>query len=175
MCLLMSLSVQGQTLTGVVTDENGQPLPGASILANGGAKGVSSNIDGQYQIELGAGNHQVLFSFVGYIKVTESIRLNAGQTKTVNVQLKTDAVLMDDVVVVGYGVQRKKEVTGSISQIDSKQITAVRTPRRGLMTLEDINVVFCLGGSGGSILLVLPGALGYVREFCLHGPHDGDT
>ena len=128
MCLLMTLCVQGQTLTGVVTDENGQPLPGASILANGGAKGVSSNIDGQYQIELGAGSHQVLFSFVGYIKVTESINLTSGQTKTVNVQLKTDAVLMDDVVVVGYGVQRKKEVTGSISQIDSKQITAVRTP-----------------------------------------------
>ena len=127
LCLFLSVSVHAQTLQGVVTDDNGQPLPGASIIANG-AQGVSSDIDGRYSLPLGEGRHSITCSFVGYVKVSQSVDLTQGQIKTINFQLETDAVLMDDVVVIGYGVQRKKEVTGSISQIDSKQITAVRTP-----------------------------------------------
>ena len=125
-CWMGSLSAQ--TLVGVVSDENGAPMPGATVVANGGARGVSSDMDGRYSLSLGAGSHTVDFSFVGYIKVSKSIVLAAGETKTLNIQLEADAVLMDDVVVIGYGVQRKKEVTGSIASIDSKQITAVRTP-----------------------------------------------
>ena len=127
LCLFLSVSVHAQTLQGVVTDDNGQPLPGASIIANC-AQGVSSDIDGRYSLPLGEGRHSITCSFVGYVKVSQSVDLTQGQIKTINFQLETDAVLMDDVVVIGYGVQRKKEVTGSISQIDSKQITAVRTP-----------------------------------------------
>ncbi|HCZ08929.1 MAG TPA: SusC/RagA family TonB-linked outer membrane protein, partial [Flavobacteriales bacterium] len=126
--VLISCGLSAQTLTGLVTDENGGPMPGATIVANGGARGVSSDVDGRYNLTLGEGEHTISFSFVGYVKVTRKVTLAAGQTRSLNVSLETNAVLMDDVVVVGYGVQRRKEVTGSIAQIDSKQITAVRTP-----------------------------------------------
>ena len=126
--LFLTTSLSAQTVSGVVNDENGQPLPGATVLANGGARGASTDMDGRYILSLGAGTHSINYSFVGYLKANRSVTLAAGETKVVNVQLETDAVVMDDVVVVGYGVQRKKEVTGSIAQIDSKQITAVRTP-----------------------------------------------
>ena len=124
----LTTTLSAQTVSGVVNDENGQPLPGATVLANGGARGVSTDMDGRYTLSLGAGNHSIDYSFVGYLKANRSVTLAAGETKVINVQLEADAVLMDDVVVVGYGVQRRKEVTGSIAQIDSKQITAVRTP-----------------------------------------------
>ena len=114
--LSWSMAVSAQSVTGIVSDENGDPLPGATVLANGGARGVSTDMDGRYTLSLGAGDHEVMYSFVGYLKSNRSVTLTAGETKTVNVQLETDAVLMDDVVVVGYGVQRKKEVTGSIAQ-----------------------------------------------------------
>ena len=126
--LLLTTTLSAQTVSGVVNDDNGQPLPGATVLANGGARGVSTDMDGRYTLSLGAGTHSNDYSFVGYLKANRSVTLAAGETKVINVQLETDAVMMDDVVVVGYGVQRRKEVTGSIAQIDSKQITAVRTP-----------------------------------------------
>lgn len=126
--ILISSGLYSQTLTGVVSDGAGMPMPGATIVANGGARGISTDIDGRYRLDLGVGTHRLDYSFVGYVKVTREVTLTEGQTKTLNVQLETDAVLMDDVVVIGYGVQRKKEVTGSIAQIDSKQITSVRTP-----------------------------------------------
>ena len=126
--VLLSCALSAQTVTGVVQDEDGQPLPGATVLANGGARGVSTDIDGRYSLSLGEGTHSIDFSFVGYLKTSRTVALSAGETRVIQVQLETDAVMMDDVVVVGYGVQRRKEVTGSIATIDSKQINAVRTP-----------------------------------------------
>ena len=72
-----------------------------------------------YSLSLGAGSITVL-QFVGYIKVTVQVNVGCWANQNAQRPLKTDAVLMDDVVVIGYGVQRKKEVTGSIAQIDSK-------------------------------------------------------
>jgi len=118
----------GQTLTGKVTDANNQSLPSASVLADGGAKGVFTDFDGNYTLNLSPGKHTVDFTFIGYLKETRQIELTAGQTLELNVRLKEDAVMIEDVVVIGYGVQRAKEVTGSITSVDSKQITAVQTP-----------------------------------------------
>jgi TonB-linked SusC/RagA family outer membrane protein len=128
---LLGLSLQSmwsQTVTGVVTGASGEPLPSASILMDGGAKGAFTDMDGKYSLQITAGEHELAASFIGYITEKRTVNLSAGETLTWNVQLKEDAVLIGDVVVVGYGVQRKKEVTGSIAQVDAKQITAVQTP-----------------------------------------------
>jgi len=117
-----------QTVTGTVRSEGGESLPGTTVLAAGGALGTSTDIDGVYRLDLPAGQHTLKFSFIGYLGVERTVELAAGQVVKLNVGLEADAVLMDDVVIVGYGVQRRKEVTGSIAQIDSKQITAVKTP-----------------------------------------------
>ena len=90
----------GQTLTGKVTDANNQSLPSASVLADGGAKGVFTDFDGNYTLKLSPGSHTVDFTFIGYLKETRQIELAAGQTLELNVRLKEDAVMIEDVVVI---------------------------------------------------------------------------
>ncbi|MGB0171821.1 MAG: carboxypeptidase regulatory-like domain-containing protein, partial [Flavobacteriales bacterium] len=61
--LFLTTTLSAQSVSGVVNDENGQPLPGATVLANGGARGVSTDMDGRYTLPLGAGNHSIDYSF----------------------------------------------------------------------------------------------------------------
>jgi TonB-dependent SusC/RagA subfamily outer membrane receptor len=126
-CFGWSISVHAQTLEGVVTDASGSPLPSATIQVDGGKQGSFTDVSGRYSIPLSAGQHTVEFSFIGYLKQKKTVTVGAGKT-VLNIVLKEDAVLIGDVVVVGYGVQRKKEVTGSIAQVTAKQITGIQTP-----------------------------------------------
>ncbi len=126
--LLAGGVVHAQTVTGVVRESKGGTLPSAAVLADGGAQGVFTGPDGRYTLKLSPGSHTIEFSFIGYVKQRRTVDLASGQTLTLDVVLKEDAVAIGDVVVVGYGVQRRKEVTGSIAQVDAKQITAIQTP-----------------------------------------------
>ena len=112
---------------GRVTDDQGNALPSATVMTASG-KGVFTNLDGQYTLAVSAGEQTLTFSFIGYLNTVKTVNVKAGETKTLNIRLREDAVLLNESVVVGYGVQRKKEVTGAISTIDSKEITAVQTP-----------------------------------------------
>ena len=112
---------------GRVTDDQGNALPSATVMTASG-KGVFTDLDGQYTLAVSAGEQTLTFSFIGYLNTVKTINVKAGETKTLNIRLREDAVLLNESVVVGYGVQRKKEVTGAISTIDSKEITAVQTP-----------------------------------------------
>ena len=120
------LQVQAQTLSGVIQDSSGSPLPGASVVADG-TNGQFTDADGRYTIALSPGEHAIQFSYIGYLSQTKQITIGT-QGMALNITLADDAVLIEDVVVVGYGVQRKKEVTGSIVQVDAKQITGIQTP-----------------------------------------------
>ena len=112
---------------GRVTDDQGNALPSATVMTASG-KGVFTDLDGQYTLAVSAGEQTLTFSFIGYLNTVKTVNVKAGETKTLNIRLREDAVLLNESVVVGYGVQRKKEVTGAISTIDSKEITAVQTP-----------------------------------------------
>ena len=112
---------------GRVTDDQGNALPSATVMTASG-KGVFTDLDGQYTLAVSAGDQTLTFSFIGYLNTVKTVNVKAGETKTLNIRLREDAVLLNESVVVGYGVQRKKEVTGAISTIDSKEITAVQTP-----------------------------------------------
>ena len=112
---------------GRVTDDQGNALPSATVMTASG-KGVFTDLDGQYTLAVSPGEQTLTFSFIGYLNTVKSVDVKAGETKTLNIRLREDAVLLNESVVVGYGVQRKKEVTGAISTIDSKEITAVQTP-----------------------------------------------
>lgn len=122
-----ALTTSAQTVKGTVTDKSG-PLPGASVVLSGTTTGVSAGFDGTYELQVKPGKNTIDFSFVGYTKLSKVVTVGVGETVTLNVTLTEDAVFLDDVVVVGYGVQRKREVTGSISKIESKSITAMPTP-----------------------------------------------
>ena len=112
---------------GRVTDDQGDALPSATVMTASG-KGVFTDLDGQYTLTVTEGEQTLTFSFIGYLNTVKTVNVKAGETKTLNIRLREDAVLLNESVVVGYGVQRKKEVTGAISTIDSKEITAVQTP-----------------------------------------------
>jgi hypothetical protein len=114
--LLLAHAIAQQTaITGKVTSEDG-PIPGVSIRVKGSTTVAQSSSDGSYTIN--AANGSVLvFSYIGYVTAERTV----GAAKTINVSLKTDAQGLDDVVVVGYGTQRKGNLTGAISTIDVKK------------------------------------------------------
>lgn len=86
------------TVTGVVSDDQGMPLPSATVVAENG-KGVFTDMDGRYTIQLDAGKHELTFSFIGYINKTRKVSLENGETVTLNVRLAEDAVLLNESVL----------------------------------------------------------------------------
>ena len=123
--ILLSASLQGQRLTGTVTDAmNGDPLPGANIIVTGTTQGTVSNIDGEYTLDLGPGDHSITFSYLGYISENISVTLTAGETVVRNMSMSPDITTFEEFVVIGYGVQQKKVATGAIASVGSEEITS---------------------------------------------------
>lgn len=107
-------SVQVQTVTGVVKDaQTGEPLPGVNVIVEGTTIGVVTDFDGKYSIDVNTPNAVLNFSYIGYL----SQRVETSGNNTVNVSLETDVKNLEEVVVVGYGVQKKSVVTASISRV----------------------------------------------------------
>jgi hypothetical protein len=100
---LMSTTVWAQSVSGTVTDDNNQPLPGATVLVQGTNTGTTTDFDGNYQISATQGQ-TLVFSYVGY--ATQNIVVNAA---THNVSLQTDNAL-DEVVVTALGITREEKV-----------------------------------------------------------------
>ena len=111
-----------QQVKGTVTDDSGVPLPGASIVVRGTTTGTVADFDGNYTINV-ASNGVLVFSYVGF--TAKEIAVN-GNT-TINVSLEIDSSLLDEVVVVGYGTQKKGEVTAAIASVDAEQLGIVQT------------------------------------------------
>ena len=110
--------LQGRTLTGVVLDEQGLPAIGANVLVKGTTIGVATDADGKYRIEVPRGNQTIVFSYVGYR--TREITYK-GQA-SLNVSLEPDSEILDDVVVVGYGVQKKVNLTGAVGSVEGDKL-----------------------------------------------------
>ena len=102
----MYCTLQAQSLRGTISDAQGNPLPGASVVADG-TNGQFADADGAYVLSLSPGTHTVQFSYIGYISQTKEVTMG-NEDQTLNVSLDDDAVLIEDAVVVGYGVQRKE-------------------------------------------------------------------
>lgn len=119
--MLMNFSyAQEKTITGNVTDQDGLPLPGVSVLVVGTAIGTQSDFDGNYTISAKVG--QVLrYSYIGQ-KTTEK---TVGASSTINLQMEEDAEALEEVVVTAYGVQKKESLTGSIAEVKSEEIAKV--------------------------------------------------
>jgi TonB-dependent SusC/RagA subfamily outer membrane receptor len=105
-----------KTITGIIKDKMGLPLPGVNITVKGTQRGTASDFDGYYEIEAAEGE-QLVFSYIGMRELL--IGINA---KEINVVLLDDSKSLQEVVVVGYGTQKKKDLTGSISRIIQNEI-----------------------------------------------------
>ena len=111
-------AAQERQVTGTVIDaETNEPLPGVNIVVQGTATGTVSGVDGTYGLTVPGDDAVLVYSFVGYEPVEEVV----GAREEIDVALGADAVLLEDVVVVGYGTQRRESVTGSVSSVDVEE------------------------------------------------------
>ncbi len=129
-CALLFLNIlifgQQRSISGVATGDDGKGLPGATVLVKGSSTGVITDIDGNYTIIFDDIENPVLiFSYVGYL--TEEITVT-DQT-SINLQLVLDLLAVDEVIVVGYGTQKKSLVTGAISKISADEIASTHSVR----------------------------------------------
>ncbi|WP_084166264.1 SusC/RagA family TonB-linked outer membrane protein [Anditalea andensis] len=123
-CLLImsqSLSMaQGSIVRGVVVDQTGEPIPGASILVKGTSTGMVTDIDGTYTLEVPS-NAVLIFSFMGM----EKREVAVGNQTVINVTLQDDMATLDEYVVIGYGSIERRDLTSSVSSVGAKQLADI--------------------------------------------------
>ncbi|WP_439558787.1 SusC/RagA family TonB-linked outer membrane protein [Dyadobacter sp.] len=111
-----------RTITGKVSDEKGLSLPGVSVIIKGSSSGTVSDADGRYSLNVPeTGNSVLVFSFVGYL--TKDVTV--GNQSAIDVELAVDTKALEEVVVVGYGTQRKRDITSALSVINIQDIGEV--------------------------------------------------
>ncbi len=122
---LSSVFAQSRKITGtVVGADDGKPLPGVSVKVQGTTTGTVTNVDGVYTLGVANGATALTFSFIGYETRTIAIGSNA----SLNVSLKPDAKALDEVVVVGYGTQERRDLTGSVGKLTGATIADLPAP-----------------------------------------------
>ena len=121
--VLLTIGVQAfaqSAVSGKVTDEAGEPLVGVNVLIKGTTTGTMTDLDGNYSLTDVRKGAILVFSSIGY--TSQEVRL--GSSSVVNVVLKSDADFLNEVVIVGYGTAKRKDLTGSLTQIDNKLIAS---------------------------------------------------
>ncbi|NER14649.1 SusC/RagA family TonB-linked outer membrane protein [Leptobacterium flavescens] len=149
--LFVPLGIFAQTVSGTVTEKsNGAPLPGVNVLVKGTTTGTTSDFDGKYQISANTGDI-LIFSYIGF--KTVEITVSGG---TLDVAMEEDAAKLDEVVVVGYGSSTKKDLTGAVESVSTKDFNggAIAAPEQLLAgKTAGLQVIPPSGapGSGGTI------------------------
>ena len=156
-CLLFSLLLltgvgaamaQERTVTGTVIDaDTEEPIPGANVVIDGTTRGTTTNIDGEYSLDIRGPEDIIAFSFVGY----ETQRIQVGDQEVIDVALQEDVALLEDVVVVGYGERRRQDISGSVSSVDvaSANVGNVTNPDQLIQgRVSGVNITPSDGGPG---------------------------
>lgn len=153
------LSAQQVNITGIITDANKEALPGVAVTIKGTTKGTASDIDGKYSIN--AKNGDVLeFSFIGMI--TQSVRVE--NQATINIQLVSEAVDLNEIVVIGYGISKKSDLTGAVASIKSESLTnskigTVTTALQGLAAGVQVSTGSVKPGGDATVVIRGVGSL----------------
>jgi TonB-linked SusC/RagA family outer membrane protein len=149
------------TVTGTVTDaRDGSTLPGVNVVVAGTTVGTITNMDGKFTLTVPAGSKELMISMVGYSVLTIPI----GDTKVFNVALKEATKAIDEVVVVGYGTQKRSTLTGSVAKLDAKLLeTGVRSnPAQALAgSIPGLRVATTTGRPGSLPTIVLRGGTNF--------------
>ena len=119
------LGNQQKLVAGKVTDTRNQPLPGVTVVVKGTTNGTVTNADGEYSLSNIPANATLQFSFVGM----KTLEVVAGNQININVVMEEEAIGIEEVVAVGYGIQRKSNLSGAISSVKSNDITKLPTQR----------------------------------------------
>lgn len=150
MFVSLSITAQDRVVTGKVTDSgDGSGLPGVSVSVKGTNKGIQTDVNGAYKISVSS-NTTLVFSFIGFAKQEVSV----GNRSVVNVALVSETKALDEVVVVGYGTVKKKDVTGSVSAIGAKDFNkgVVSSPEQLMQgRVAGVQITQASGEPGGGI------------------------
>lgn len=119
-----SLLAQQRTVTGTVTDENGSAMPGVNVVVKGTSNGTATDGSGNFSLQVPGDDAVLVISFVGYANTEVTV----GTRTTIDVQLAPDLTTLSELVVTGYAIQEKKDITGSVGIISSKDLVAVPAP-----------------------------------------------
>lgn len=154
---LSALSMSAQNvISGVVTDSaTGDFVPGVAVLVKGTTRGTVTDFDGNYSIKANEGEI-LIFSYVGY----KSAEVTIGNQTVINVSLLEDENVLDEVVVVGYGTQKKSDLTGAVSvvdmgEVDKRQVSTIDQALQG--QIAGVNVTVNSGSPGGSVMVNIRG------------------
>lgn len=109
------------TISGIVKDKNGEPVIGANVLERGTTNGVITDLEGNYKLTVKSPQSVLVVSYIGY----KTQQMTVGSQRQINVTVEEDSELVDEVVVIGYGTQKKATLTGSVSQISGDDIKKV--------------------------------------------------
>ncbi len=142
-----------KTITGKVTDENGQALPGVNVLIKGSVLGTVTDLQGNYRLDAPDNAETLVFSYIGYL--AEEVQI-AGRD-VIDVTLVPDIETLEEIVVIGYGVKKRKDLTGAVESISSKEIeqravTNVQELLRG--RVSGLNTTISNSADGGSDILI---------------------
>ncbi|GAB3927553.1 SusC/RagA family TonB-linked outer membrane protein [Larkinella terrae] len=178
-----------RTITGrVVTQEDNSPIPGVTVVIKGTTIGTNTDVDGKYQLKVNDDNAILVFSAVGYVSQEKPI----GNLSILDVTLASDQKMLNEVVVVGYGTQKKRDLTGAVSQINTTKLenenpNSVQDILRGNVAGLSVGMSPSAKGGGSllvrgrnslnaatSPLLVLDGAI-YYGELSDINPNDIET
>lgn len=118
---VMERTFQGIVVSGQVNDENGVGMPGANVLLKGTNRGAVTDVEGKYNLQVDNENSILVFSSIGY--VTQEIVV--GNRQIINVAFEPDVTALAEIVVVGYGTQKRKDLTGSIGSVSSEDLKKV--------------------------------------------------
>ncbi|PSL49411.1 iron complex outermembrane receptor protein [Chitinophaga niastensis] len=158
LCMLLFMvqgivNAQNKTITGKITDNSGVAIPGASVQVKGTKSGTTADADGTFKVSVAPGATALLVTFIGYTPQ----EVNIANKTTVNVKLVQENTTLTDVVVVGYGTSRKKDLTGAVASVKAAEFN------RGITTAPDqliqgkVSGLMILNNSGA------PGAAATVR------------
>lgn len=147
-----STSIEDIVVNGTVGDQNGEYLPGVSIVLKGTSKGVISDINGIFKITVPNTNAVLVFSFVGYL----SQEIKVGNQTQLKIILNTDNQSLDELIVVGYGTQKKADLTGSVATVDMEQL--LTKPAADVSNMIQGRVAGVVASGSNQ-----PGGEGYVR------------
>ena len=160
-CLLIVLlngflAAQAQSfpVSGTVVDENNIPLLGVNVIVKGEARGTTTDFDGNYTVENMSAGDVLQFSYLGFV----AQEITVANQQSIDVQMITDSEALDEVVVVGYGTQRKSNVVGSVSSVEVDEATAIPTTNvsemlRGRAAGVQVNLASARPGGGSDITI----------------------
>ena len=153
---IISMYSQSISVQGTVTDENNVPLLGVNVLVKNESRGTTTDFDGNYMVENVKPGDILQFSYIGFLPKEITIAGN----QTLNVQLQTDSESLDEVVVIGYGTQAKKEITGAVSVVGSEtieELNPVRVEQALQGRVAGVNITSTSGSPGSASTISIRG------------------